>query len=133
MQASLDNSNPPIYSARAIFTFSVLFSTVVGGVMLSQNLKDVGQPKAARKALWGGIGYITLILVATAFLPERSGGNSLGLVFGLFGGMALNRYFKKTVQNQDEFPAKSIVKPLLICLLIFIPLLLLMFYSLFNQ
>ena len=34
----------------------------------------------------------------------------------------LAAYYEKIVANKDDFPAKSVGKPLLICLLIFVPL-----------
>ncbi|GAA4045796.1 hypothetical protein GCM10022409_34860 [Hymenobacter glaciei] len=90
--------------------------------MLAQNFRHVGQPKAARVSLWGGIGYTVLMVWLTSFLPARMGGNSIGLIIGLVGGYGLNAYFEQNLPNKDAFPAKSIRKPLLICLLIALPI-----------
>ena len=98
--------------------------------MLAQNFRDVGQPKAARTALLGSIGYTVLMVWLTSFLPERMGGNSIGLIIGLVGGFGLSAYFEKNLPNKDEFPPKRIVKPLLICLAIFIPFIALLLYAL---
>ena len=120
----------PLYTIKAIWGFSVFFSAVAGGVLLAQNLKDLGRPAAARTALWGSIAYTVLALVLVSFLPERSGGNSLGIGIGLLGGYGLRAYFARQVPDQAAFPAKGIRKPLLICLLVFLPILALMLYPL---
>ncbi|WP_324680657.1 hypothetical protein [Hymenobacter sp. GOD-10R] len=132
MLSESELSKPPLYSTRAIRTFSVLFSAIAGGVLLAHNLKAVGRPAEARKALWGSIGYFVLALLLTSFLPERASSSSTGLVVGLAGGFGLTAYFEQLVPNKSEFPAKSIRKPLVICLLIFIPALVLMFYALLQ-
>ena len=121
-------ANPALYSSRAIRGFSIVFSAIAGGILLAQNFRDVGQPKAARTALLGGIGYTVLMVWLTSFLPDRMG-SSIGLAIGLAGGLGLSAYFEKNLPNKDEFPTKRIMKPLLICLAIFIPLIALMVYA----
>ncbi|MBO2012638.1 hypothetical protein [Hymenobacter negativus] len=98
--------------------------------MMSQNLRDVGQPEAARKALWGSIAYTVVLLWLTSYLPDKLSGSWLPLVVGYAGAVGLESYFKKYVENPAEFPAKSIRKPLLICLAITLPLVALMVYLL---
>ena len=120
----------PLYSARAIRIFSMLFSAIAGGAMTAQNLKDVGQPAAARKALWGSIGYTIVVLVLASLLPEKLSGSWLPIVIGYAGAMGLEAYFKKFIRNWSEFPAKGIGKALLICLAVFIPIIALVLYSL---
>jgi hypothetical protein len=118
----------PLYSTRAIRFFSVLFSAVAGGILLAQNFKNVGRPDAARKALWGSIAYTLLVIAVTAALPEgMSGGSGIGLAVGLAGGFALSSYSETIIKG--PYPAKSIWKPLLICILIFIPVVALIVYT----
>ena len=120
----------PLYSTKAIQGFSVLFSAVAGGALLAQNLRDLGRPAAAGTALGGGIAYTALTLALVLLVPKGARGSSLGLVMGLLGGLGLNAYFARQVPDRNAFPAKSIRKPLLICLLVFLPVLLLMLYRL---
>lgn len=98
--------------------------------MTAQNLRDVGQPEAARKALWGSIGYTVVVLWLASYLSDRVSGTWLPLVVGYAGAMGLEAYFKKFVENPADFPAKSIRKPLLICLAVTLPLVVLMVYIL---
>ncbi|WP_046243394.1 hypothetical protein [Hymenobacter terrenus] len=117
----------PLYSARAIRMFSVLPSCIVGGALTAQNLRDIGQRKAARRALWGSISYSILLLWLTSYIPNSMRNAWIPLVTiyvggGYAGGSGLEAYFSQFVENRAGFPAKSIVKPLVICLCIFGPL-----------
>lgn len=121
---------PPLYSDRAIRVFSVLFSPIAGGALLAQNFKAIGQPDAARKALWGSIAYIVLLMVAAAFLPEKiSSSPGLSIGAGIGGGYALIAYADKIVGPRSAYPTRKVGKPLLICLLLFIPLIALLVYA----
>ena len=120
----------PLYSVRAVRAFSMLFSAIAGGVMTAQNLKDVGQPEAARKALWGSIAYTVAMTWLLMYVPTTSSAGIFPIVVGYVGAMGLEAYAKQFMANRSEFPAKSIVKPLVICLAITVPLIAFIFYSL---
>ena len=91
-------------------------------MLTAQNLKDVGQPEAARKALWAGIGYTLATTWLLTYVPINSTSGVFPIVIGYVGAMGLEAYSKKFIAQRDQFPAKSIVKPLVICLCIFVPL-----------
>jgi hypothetical protein len=131
MEPTIQATNPPLYSTLAIRVFSVFFSPIAGAVLLAQNFRDVGRPNAARKVLWLTIGPMLLLLTILALLPEGkgSGNNGLGIGVGIGGGYALTLYSDSVIPNKADFPIKSIWKPLLICLLIFIPLVTLILYA----
>ncbi len=125
---------PPLYSETAVRGFSMFFSTVAGGFLMAQNLRDVGETGAARKALWGSIAYTALLVGVAMLLPDRFSGQSwVGVVTGLAGAAGLEAYFKRFVSNRNGFPKKSIGKPLFICLAVFIPVVALVLYSLQLQ
>jgi predicted membrane-bound spermidine synthase len=100
----------------------MLFTAIAGGVMTAQNLKDVGQPEAARKALWGSIGYTVAMIWLMTYVPPSSTIGVFPIVVGYVGAMGLEAYAKKFIEHRNAFPAKSIVKPLVICLCIFVPI-----------
>lgn len=102
---------------------------MAGGALLAHNLKATGHPGPARRALWGSIAYTVLVMVLAALLPEQVGGSWIGVATGLAGGLALTSYFQQLVPDHEAFPKRSIVKPLLICLAIFVPLLALVIYA----
>src|SRR5262249_48051509 len=93
-------SNPKIYSKTAIRGFSILFSTVFGGVLLMQNLRDIGNKKAANTVLIFSIVF-TLITIGIANIPDKSI-TSLPFLCNLIGGSILSEYFYK-----KYFPADS--------------------------
>jgi hypothetical protein len=127
-------ANPTLYSDRAIRGFSIIFSAVAGGVLLAQNFRDIGRPDAARKALWGSIGSMALVLLIMSFLPdEMSSIPGLGIGIGFAGSYVLLAYADKIMGDRSAYPAKKIGKPLLICLLIFTPLIALMVYAAVNE
>ena len=131
-QSSSFAASLSLYSARAVRAFSMLFSAIAGGVMMAQNLKDVGQPEAARKALWGSIGYTVAMTWLLTYVPIGSTSGIFPIVVGYVGAMGLEAYSKNFLVSRNEFPAKSIVKPLLICLVITVPIIALFIYALTN-
>ena len=84
--------------------------------MVSQNLKDARQPKAARMALGGSILYtgLTLYLIShfslALFIPW------LSWLASLVGGLGLEAYGKRFISDWQMLPVKSNFKPLVICL-----------------
>ena len=122
-----------LYSAGGIKLLSLLFTTIAGGVMTSQNLKDANQHKEARIALWGSIGYTVVMIFLTAQLPKSPASPWLSWPIGLIGGLFLEAYFRRFVPTWNSIPAKSNFKPFCICLLITGVLLACVFYPLLNQ
>jgi hypothetical protein len=125
-----DTLNPPLYSGVAIRLFSFFFSPIAGGILAAQNLKDSGQPQAARKALWVSVGGMLLLIGLLSYLSGSGSSSSLGMGVGLGGGLGLELYAKKNIENWKEHPAKRIWKPLLICVAIFVPFIVLMVFAL---
>ena len=128
--ALVNSAKPPLYSARVIRVFSILFSAVAGGALTAQNLQTVGLTNEANKALWGSIGYTVLLLFVSSFLPTNFGGSWLGLLIGYIGAMGLEQYFKQFVDRWEDFPTRNFTKPLLICIAVFVPIIALVIYSL---
>ena len=84
--------------------------------MVSQNLKDVQQPKSARMALGGSILYtgLTIYLISrfsfVLFIPW------LSWLASLVGGLGLETYGKRFISDWQTLPVKSNFKPPSICL-----------------
>lgn len=123
-----ENNFPKIYSARAIWGFTVFFSSIFGAVLLMQNLKDIGKRKDARLILLGSIIY-TVITLVIINIPEKPVSN-IALMFNFAGGGVLSYLFKnKYFPNEDNFPKKTIWKPLIISIIITIPLFIAAIYA----
>jgi hypothetical protein len=125
--------NAPIYSRNAIRIFAIFFSAIFGGVLLMQNLKDMEKPREARIALFSSIGITILVVILSSLLRQTS--SSLGIILNVLGASVLSDYiFKKYIPNEDEHPKKTVWKPLIIGLLIFVPLLAFSIYgAMHNQ
>ena len=124
-----DAPKPPLYSGVAVRAFSFFFSPIAGGILTAQNLKDCEQPLAARKALWSSIGGMVLLIGLLSYLPSSGSSSSLSIGVGIGGGLALEIYAKQYIENWKEHPTKRIWKPLVICLVIFIPIVALVLYA----
>ncbi|MFD1095567.1 hypothetical protein [Salegentibacter chungangensis] len=110
---------PRLYSKRVIYTFSVLFSTIFGTVILMSNLKETGNLKARNTVLFFGISYTLITLLLPQFITMTT---SLTIVANVLGAGILNEYFwNKYLGNEIEFEKKSWKKPAMISLAITIP------------
>ena len=123
-------THPALYSQRSVRLFSLLFSAVAGGVLTARKLRAVGRPEEARKALWSSVAYTLLLLTLLYFVPDPSAYGAYAAGIGLAGGYGLNSYADKFILNKRTFPARSVWRPLLVCLLVFAPLLGLLIYAL---
>ena len=113
---------PKFYSKKAILGFSIFFSSIFGGILLMQNLKDIGMKKEAKTVLNTSI-ILTLLPFLLAWLMEKEVA-AYTLLANIIGGVVLSEfYFGLYIPKEQLFESKKIWKPLIISLLITIPLL----------
>ena len=122
----------PLYSGVAVRVFSLLFSPVAGGILAAQNLKDCGHAYAAQKVLWVSIGGFLLFIALLYNLPLPINNSSISIGVGIGSGIALETYTKKYNEDWKQHPAKRLWKPLLICLVAFVPIIALMIFAVEN-
>jgi hypothetical protein len=121
-----------LYSKKAIMGFSICFTTIFGGVLLMQNLKDIGKKKEANIVL--GISFIYTILSIILVNFINSTNSSKTFIFNVFGGVLLSHYFfTKYIPNEESYRNKPIWKPLIISILITIPFIWALIYSIKNN
>ncbi len=119
-----------IYSEKTIWGFSLFFSSIFGGVLLMQNLKDINKTKEAYTVLGLSV-LFTIITIIVVNIPENTI-SSLPLIMNMLGGGILSKYFfPKYFPNEEMelYEMKPIWKPLLISILITIPFILALIYS----
>jgi len=122
------DSEIKIYSKKAIWGFSIFFSTIFGGILLMLNLKDIDRKKEANTVLIFSIIFtaLTIFIVNIQETPN----SSLTFLCNIVGGMILSEYFyKKYFPNDESYGKKKIWKPLIISIAITIPLILAMIYG----
>ncbi|WP_345988109.1 hypothetical protein AAEU33_13860 [Chryseobacterium sp. Chry.R1] len=113
----MENNLPKIYSKKAIFGFSVLMSTLFGGILLYQNLIDIKKKREAYIVLGLSI-LITIVTIVIVNIPEEPK-SSLAYVFGAAGGGLLSNYFVPNYfPDEEHYPKKEIWKPLIIAAII---------------
>jgi len=117
-----------IYSKKAIWGFSVFFSSIFGAVLLMQNLKYIGKKKESYIVLLLSIFYTALTIYIVNIPAEPK--SSLTLLCNMIGGVILTEFvYKKNFPNDQNIEKKKIWKPLIISVLIIIPFILALIYS----
>lgn len=123
-----ETAYPKIYSSKAIWGFSIIFSSIFGGVLLMQNLKDTGRKKEGNLILLYSI-IFTIVTIYIVNLPEKPISNAAFLC-NMVGGGILSYYFqKKYFPNEESYEKKTIWKPLIISIVITIPFIWALIYS----
>lgn len=111
---------PKIYSKNAIWGFSIFFTTIFGGVLLMQNLRDIGNKKEANHVLIFSILFTILVMAVVNSLPSPN--SAITLLCNGIGALILNEYFfKRNFPTSNKYEYKKIWKPLIISIIISIP------------
>jgi hypothetical protein len=131
LDETIFESTPKIYSKIAIRGFSIFFTSIFGGVLLMQNLRDIGKKKEANIILLLSL-LFTAVSIFIVNIPARPN-TSLTYLCNIIGGYILSEYFyKKYFPNDNMYEKKKIWKPLIISILITIPFILAIIYSARN-
>lgn len=122
-----DENSPVLYSEKVIYSFSILFSVIFGAVLFSINLKEVDKKKGILPVILFSILYTALSIY---ILNLANLGNAGTLVFGALGAVIINNLFwNKYIGKGILYKKKRYIKPLIIALIIFIPIIVLMVWS----
>lgn len=109
-----------IYSKRAVWGFSFIFTSIFGGVLLTQNLWALNKKKQAYQVLAFSVIYTTLSITLVNIYATPS--TSITYLLNIVGGLILTEYFyKREIPNEKDLPKKKIWKALIISILITIP------------
>jgi hypothetical protein len=119
-----DETAPMYYSQRTIWAFSIFFSLICGAALLASNTDN----KEAKLTVIGfGIAYTVAAIFFLNLFPMNT-----GLIVGVntAGAYILTSFFwNKYLGYDTSYRTKPILKPLIICLVIFIPLIALIIYG----
>ncbi|MDD4968970.1 MAG: hypothetical protein PHT07_06035 [Paludibacter sp.] len=109
-----------IYSKRAVWGFSIFFTSIFGGVLLMQNLFALQKKKEAYQVLAFSVVYTALsIYILNLFATPNTGSTYL---VNAIGGLVLSEFFfKRNIPDENILPKKKIWKALIISLIIMIP------------
>lgn len=113
---------PELYSKIAIRGFSILFSTIFGGVLLMQNLLKTGKKKQAWFVLAGSTAYTVVCILVFNYIETIN--SSLTMVSNIAGGVILSDVILNAyIPDAKNYPKKKIWKPLIVSIIICIPFL----------
>ncbi|RFZ82309.1 hypothetical protein DYU05_16990 [Mucilaginibacter terrenus] len=119
-QYNEDKDYVELYSKNAIRGFSLFFSPIFGGVLLSLNLWRAGFKQAVIGVMAFCVGWM---LVSSLILTQIGGkSNSISVVLNLIGGFILSDYFFRKYFPEEDYYPRSIWKPLIVSLLIVVPI-----------
>ena len=113
-----DVVKPKIYSSRAVWGFSFLFTPLFGGILLMQNLRDIGREKKGTAVLMLSIlmTALTIALLTVFDIDNRAVSFALN---GAFASILTQYFYKKDFPDEAHYGKKKIWKPLIIGVLIF--------------
>ncbi len=120
-EPKLDENSPTLYSQKVIYTFSILFTVIFGGILFAINLKEVDK----KNGIVPVIIFAVLYTVLSVYILELINSGLPGtVVLAAVGALVINNIFwNKYIGKNTKYHKKSYTKPLIIALLIFIPLL----------
>ena len=123
----LDENSPTLYSDKVIYVFSVLFSVFFGGILFAINLKEIDNKKGIAPAIIFSLSYTIFSIYILSLMNASSG---IGLIFSGIGSIIINNFFwNKYIGKEIVYHKKSFVKPLIIALIIFTPLIILIIWA----
>jgi hypothetical protein len=111
-----DQNVEALYSRKAIYFFTCVFSVIFGGILMSINLKKVNR----KDCIWVVLSY-TIIYSALMFsvLTQFERNTILTLLASMFGSFAFNNFFwKKYIGVETKYRTKPIWIPLIIGVII---------------
>ncbi|MBC8047077.1 MAG: hypothetical protein H7Y00_09805 [Fimbriimonadaceae bacterium] len=116
----------PLYSQMAILGFSLFFSPLTGGILLAINVFKVNK-KGVLPVIIFSVLYTLLQGYAAIKIPT---GNFISILLPVAGAIILSDVlWKKYIGKGVKFEKRSIVVPLVIALIIFIPIIYLFYQN----
>lgn len=94
-----------LYSRRAIWWFSFLITPVFGGVMLMQNLKDIGKKKEGNIVFF--ITLVCTIVFTIIMTMYDSDNNYLTIIFNVVGAGFISTWFNRNIPDASLYPKRN--------------------------
>jgi hypothetical protein len=127
IEPKLDENSPTLYSDRVIYTFSILFTVIFGGILFAKNLKEIGNKRGIYPVIIFSILYTVFSIYVLSLIKIGSVG---AVFFGAIGAIVINNVFwNKYIGKGVLYHKKSYKKPLIVALIIFIPFTALVIWS----
>lgn len=121
-----------LFSQLAIWCFSIIFGVIFGSFILASNFKKLNKSKLSIIVVVFGVFYTVFQVLAIDYLHEIIffKNSSLTYIFSGVGASILHYLFwKKYIGNEMIYRKKSILLPSIVSILIYIPIIYLMYLS----
>ncbi len=115
-EVPLKENEPELYSQVAIVAFTLFFSLIVGGILMSANLKRLGKKKGRTLVILFTVACVMIEIVLFLLLGANG---IIPIIFNVCASLIFALLFWKKYIGEQHYSSKSVVKPLLIFLLIF--------------
>ena len=116
-----DKSAPLLYSKRAIYTFSFLFSVLFGGVLIVLNLRELKKPEGVVPTLSFSIAYLATVVFVLGFLESQLHISiSDGFLASYLGAwLILKMVWDKYIGKDIKYRKRKLVVPTIVAIAIF--------------
>jgi hypothetical protein len=123
-----DNNAIELFSQLAIWCFSILFGVIFGSFILALNFKKLNKTKLSIIVIIFGIFYTIFQVLAIDYLKEINFFiRNLTYGFSAFGALILHYFWENYIGKEITYRKKSILLPSIVCILIYIPIIYLMY------
>jgi len=120
-----DLDAPALYSQKAIYIFSILFSVLFGSIMLAYNLYTLRKP-----FIWAILFGLIYSSATIYFLEKYNGNLSMTFIANSLGAVVLYQLFwNRWISKQTKYRVKPLWVPLIVALVVFIPIIMMIINS----
>ncbi len=128
-ERGLNESAPLLYSRRAIYVWSVLFSVVFGAIMMALNLRELKKPEGIVPTISLSIGYLAICIIIFDYLKSHVNTElPNGYIVSVLGGwLILALVWNKFIGKRVKYRERSVIVPTIIGVLIFAVVLIVLF------
>ena len=125
-----DHNAIELFSQLAIWCFSIIFGVIFGSFILALNFKKLNRSKLSIIVVVFGILYTVFQVLAIDYLQEINFFiRNLTYGFSAFGALILHYFWENYIGKEIAYRKKSILLPSILCILIYIPIVYLMYLN----
>lgn len=111
---------PSLFSVKAIFLFSIIFSTFFASILMAFNLREINHKKAIVPLV--SFGFIYTATIASISQHLASAALVLAIALNIVGAFLIVHFFWNNYIGNVNFEKRSITTPLLIGIGITLPI-----------
>ncbi|MEA3504327.1 MAG: hypothetical protein U9R32_03930 [Bacteroidota bacterium] len=123
--SSKETALPQLYSIKAIFMVSIIFSVFFAAILMAINLYNLGKKKTMIHLL--SLGFLFSLSIAMLTQSLGAFGPIIGVLLNVGGAYLIVQYFWIPAIGAREYEKKSMLIPIIVGIVISIPIVIIMF------